>query len=272
MKANFNGVVTEYDDVSINPDNRGFRYGDGIFETIAVVKGKPRFLERHLQRIRKGTNLLMMKSVLTNPDTFSDQCHLLLLHNGTGVRYGKMRLYLWRNTSGLYKPDGDASEFLMTFEQSSPESGIRQLQQVDYCESVFNFPGSYSSLKTISALKYVIAGLEMREKGLDEIIIRDHNGNISESLYSNVFIKTGDVYRTPPLSSGCVEGIMRGWILDAFRSERLPVEERPITATDLMEAKSIFLTNAMGIQHLINFKDKVLVTDRAVQNLIESVG
>lgn len=273
MKANFNGIIIDYEDVSLHPDNRGFRYGDGLFETIAVVNNSPRFPERHFQRIRKGTTILQLNPVFPALEFFSDQCRLLLQHNHSEKhQYGKIRVFIWREGSGLYQPENDQAGFLLTFHSAGPETSVRILNNVDYCEHIRNYSDTHSGLKTISALKYVVAGLERRAKGLEEIIILDYQGNISESLYSNIFIKKGKKYLTPPLTSGCVEGIMRGWMMDALRGEQFSVEEKHLTKDDMNEADSIFLTNALGIQHISRLKNREFETDPVAQRLIESVS
>jgi branched-chain amino acid aminotransferase/4-amino-4-deoxychorismate lyase len=270
MKAIFNDELLDFNQIQLGIHDRGFRYGDGLFETIAVIKSKPRFLQRHFDRIVKGSQVLGLSLEQITVENLEENCSILLRENA--IRdFGKLRFSVWRKDGGLYVPSEEGANFLLTVEPVDMPI-FRKLNKVGFSEKVVNYPGIHTSFKTISALKYVLAGLEKNDRKLDEIIINDHNGFVSEALASNIFIKKGQVYYTPPVVTGCIEGIMRNWLIDALKSRKIPVTEHFMTPNELLEAESVFTTNAMGIAHIVRIQDTVLAVDKYIQELFESIS
>jgi len=266
MKANYNGKLLEYHDVMISPADRGFRYGDGLFETMAVVNGHVRLLEEHYARIAKGAQIFELDISNLRFDNFSGYCDELIQYY-SGRALGKMRFHLWRSGGGLYTPRGHAINFLFTI-QNQGISQKQEIMKVDFCESIQNFPSSFSFLKTSSASKYVLAGLEKKRKSLQEIILLDHNGFVSETVDSNIFMKRDGKYITPPLSTGCVAGVMRHWIVDRLKKCHIPTEEKLVAPHELLRADSIFTSNAMGVQHILKIGEATFSKDQKIQEIL----
>ncbi len=270
MKAIFNDEILEFDDIKFSPEDRGFRYGDGLFETIAVVNGIPRLLNKHYQRIARGAELLGYDLGELTFERLEEKCLELVKYNHL-YPFGKIRLSLWRKGSGLYEPM-DQDIYYLLVAQPVEYHHDNTLKKVDFSERVINYPTKISGFKTISALKYVLAGLEKKEKQLDEIIINDHHGFVSETLYSNLFIKTKGIYVTPPITGGCVDGIMRRWLIEQLRSRQKTIHERFFKEEELLKADSVFTTNAMGIKHVLKIRNIEFAKDNAVQKMILSIS
>jgi branched-subunit amino acid aminotransferase/4-amino-4-deoxychorismate lyase len=270
MKAIYNNVSADYDDLKLPFSDRGFRYGDGLFETMAVFGQNVRFLEDHYHRIQKGAELLRYN---LNVLPFSNlQLHCRnLLNTWENDQHGKMKLFVWRAGPGLYSPSSDEINFLLYTEPLSTP-GLQVIDNVDFSLKAINFHTVYSQLKTISAMKYVVAGLEMKDKNLDEIIIRDHEGNVSETLYSNLFMKYDGEFYTPPVTTGCVEGVMRCRLMYELRIRGYKISEKLFTPDHLLMAESVFLTNALGVKHISKIGEKALDVDMMIQRLVESLN
>jgi len=270
MKAIFNGELLDFNQIQLGIQDRGFRYGDGLFETIAIVKSKPRFLQRHFDRVVKGSNVLGLSLEQITVENLQENCSKLIGENAI-KDFGKLRFTVWRKGEELYAPSEEGANFLLTAEPvDSPI--IRELNKVGFSEKVVNYPGIHTSFKTISAMKYVLAGQEKKERKLEEVIINDHNGFVSETLASNIFIKKDEVYYTPPVATGCIEGIMRNWLIDQLKSNQMPVLEYFMTPDELLQAESVFTTNAMGIGHILRIQNTVLTVDTYIQDLFESIS
>ena len=271
MKALKDHEIVDIDGNSSFLNNRGFRYGDGLFETIAVINGKPRLLNDHLQRLKNGATILALDvDNKLDFDRVSNDMRILQKENeiaGNAI----VRFYLWRNSEGRYTPIGRTASTLLTIEQTSFKK-INSIHKAGFSEKTINFPSTTASLKTISALKYVIAGLEMREKNLDEIIILDYKGIVSEALSSNIFWKKGDTYYTPPLSAGCIDGIMRKWLISELKRGGYPFEEKLVDPSELIRAQHIFTTNATGVGHIEVIGDATFEIEPIVQKLIERIS
>jgi len=270
MKAIYNDEILEFDDIRFSPEDRGFRYGDGLFETIAVVNRSLRLLDKHYQRIARGAELLGYHLGDLTFERLQEKC-LALIKSNQLYTFGKIRLTLWRTGSGLYEPLDQDIHYLIV---AQPVKSLQDntLKQVGFSERVMNYPTNLSAFKTISALKYILAGLEKKEKQLDEIIINDHHGFVSETLYSNLFIKKRGIYSTPPISSGCVDGVMRSWLIEQLRLRHQTIHERLFKPEEVLKADSVFTTNAMGIKHVLKIGDIDFEKDHAVQKMMMSIS
>jgi len=130
-----------------------------------------------------------------------------------------------------------------------------------------NYHTQYSPIsfaKTSNALTYVLAGHEKRQNGLDDILLTDNHGNISESHIGNIFWVIDHEVFTPKLTTGCVSGVMREFILDFYLQQNKPVIEVECTVSTLKHAQSIFMTNASGISFLKEFNGASLQNPKPI--------
>lgn len=271
MKAILNNEILNWEGVQLSPLNRGFRYGDGFFETIAVIKGIPRFLERHLNRLKNGAEILKLdvRGILDN-DAILKNIHAIQAKNNL-LGDAKLRLTIWRNSDGLYTPAADKTHYLLTIE-SSDFSKSSLIKNVGFSSKTLNYPSPVSRFKTLSAIKYVIAGIEKKEKKLDEIILLDFQGHVSETMSSNIFWKIKNTYCTPPLSTGCIEGIMRNWLLNKLKQKGFSVEQKLVKTEEFLNSESIFTTNASGLCHIEKIGQHNFNIDMVSQELISSIN
>jgi len=118
MKALLNKKIIEIDSLSLSSNNRGFRYGDGLFETIAVINGKPRLLERHIKRLAEGADILKLE-IIDQLTTEKIDTSILQLQNANNL-FGDaiVKLMIWRNAKGRYLPDDDKSAILLTIDEA----------------------------------------------------------------------------------------------------------------------------------------------------------
>ncbi len=199
-----------------------------------------------------------------------DEIHVLQSANHLPGN-AKLRLMIWRDSAGLFAPANGNTHHLLTLEEAKFDKKPSKIH-AGFSESIVNHPSPYSRFKTMSAIQYVLAGIEKKERGLDEIIITDHRGFVSEVLSSNVFWKKGDVYGTPPITTGCVEGVMRNWLIKALTNAGYKVEEQLITPKQLMDARHIFTSNSMEIRHITAIDSNVFDIDLTVQECLEFIA
>ncbi len=271
MKVILNHETLDWEEVQLSPLNRGFRYGDGFFETIAIINGIPRLLEKHLHRLKSGAKILNLDvQRILDFDTIQKKIHDIQSANNM-LGDAKMRLIIWRDSSGLYTPADNKTHYLLTIE-SANISKIPLLKTAGISVKIINYPSPVSRFKTLSAMKYVIAGIEKKEKKLDEIIILDYQGHVSETMSSNLFWKTKGRYYTPPLSTGCIEGIMRNWLINELKHHGFFVEEKLVATEELLNSDYIFTTNATGLSHIQKINQKTFGIDMVSQELISSIS
>jgi len=271
MKAIFNHEILNWEEVRLSPLNRGFRYGDGFFETIAIVKGSPRFLDRHINRLKNGAALLHLDvDAILNADKIKSD--ILALQTANKLQEdAKLKLYIWRNSEGLYTPADGNAQYLMTIEKVI-FTKISLVKSAGISDKTYNYPSPTSRFKTMSAMKYVIAGIEMKERKWEEIIITDHQGFVSETLSSNLFWKKNDCYYTSPLSTGCIEGIMRSWLMNRLKQNGFMVKEKSLKPLELFNSDHIFTSNSMGIRHIQSIGEHTYEMDLVSQKIMESIS
>ena len=182
-----------------------------------------------------------------------------------------IRIYLWRESGGLYTPNANKGSCLISVHEAHFQKR-KVVKHVGFAHDTFNYSSKWSSIKSISAMNYVMAGLEKKARNLDEIIILDHRGYVSECLSSNIFWRKDKMYYTPSLSTGCIDGVMRKWFISSIKGKHFNVTEMEAEKTDLLSASCVFTTNAAGITHLQSIDNKAFNIDENAQRLFETLS
>lgn len=256
---NFNGEVLEEDDKIFTIANRGFKYGDGLFETMRVSNGKLNFADLHADRLQLGMKTLKLEGY-SNFDTYflKEKVDELCRRNKI-VKNARVRVNVFRDAGGLYTPTQNKSAY--TLEVSHLDSPSYEINGkgliMDIYEDIRKPVNKLSNLKTCNALPYVMAGIYKQQKRLDEVFILNQDGFLCETLSANVFlVYKGQIY-TPALSEGCIAGIMRNVVMDLAKDADLNMIEAQINPEILDEVEEVFITNAAkGIQWVMGFNRK----------------
>jgi len=256
----YNGDFQTYENCRLSFDNRSFRYGDALFESIHACGTEAQFLELHLNRLRR--NMAVLKMIIPAFFTISNLSQMItkLLNKNRIFGGARIRLTVFRDAEGLYTPLKHDVSFII---ESLPlESDYYELNKHGYVIDIYtDMPkplNSLSSVKTTSALFYVMAGIFKSEKGLDECILLNEKGHLVESISSNLFIIKNATLFTPSLKEGCLPGIMRQVIISCLPLPGLNFcEDKPLDINDLLQADEVFLTNAInGIRWVGAFQQK----------------
>ena len=257
--VNFNGKIIDGDTIGFNQLKRGFNFGDGLFETIRVFNGKIICLDAHFNRISSGLDVLKIKQNYSfNQNSLERYVNELLLYKN--IKYGgKVKLYIFRAGLGTYKPETNQMSFVveaMDLEQNKyvlNKKGFLVDIYSEYSKTV----NQLSFFKTSNSLLYVLAAVTASENNLDDLFIVNEKNEIIESSNSNVFFLKEDVLLTPPLSSGCIEGVMRIEVIRAAKDLGINVLESNVYEEDLEKSREIFLTNVIsGIRWVGGYKKK----------------
>ncbi|MES2680606.1 MAG: aminotransferase class IV [Bacteroidota bacterium] len=253
-----NGHLISIYEPGVSFNNRAFRYGDALFESIRFCNNKLMFLRDHVTRLKLGMTVLRMNVPAEfNTENISELIFQLLKHN-THAPNARVRLTVFRNEGGYYTPETNDISFLI---ESEELDGTYQLNQkglwADIYSEIKKPINKLSNLKTGNALLYVMAGLAKQSMKLDECFILNENGAICESISSNIFIvKNGTIF-TAPLSEGCVAGVMRKQIISLAAEHKILTFENTITTYTIMNGDEVFLTNSInGIRWVGQFKQK----------------
>lgn len=240
-------------------DNRAFRYGDSLFETIRIINGAPHNLGSHINRLFSGAKVLSYNIPSHyNEDFFRAEIGKMLQANNVELG-AKIRLHLFRSGDGTYRSDNDDMSYLITGETLPNNEFVLNSEglSIDIFNDVKKERSILSNLKTGNALLYIMAMNEAKKKGLDEILIMNQNQAIIEASHSNIFLVSNGVLYTPPLSDGCVGGTMRMNLINLALEHRVTVYESSLTPQNILVADEIILTNAIqGVQWVGAFRGK----------------
>lgn len=261
----YNGKLADPDEVKLTLENRGFRYGDGLFETMRMFDGKMPFLESHLERLNAGIEMLALE--LPNVDYGMDywQYEIRRIVKYYRQKYPKkaknyrMRLTVFRNDGGFYTPLTNEASYLLELEPLNSnqfewdEKGL----SIDVFTKVKLERGRLNNIKTANGLPYVLAALFKKKAGLDDALLLNTKGRIVESTHSNIFFVKGNTLITPALKEGCTAGTTRKAVLNIAEEMGMVVKKKKCDMKLLEEADEVFLTNAIrGIQWVRKFKKK----------------
>jgi branched-chain amino acid aminotransferase len=222
--------------------NRAFRYGDGVFESIRTTEGEVPLWAYHWRRLCLSAEALG----IALPKNYT---HDGLFDAVARYEHARVRLTLYRVDEGRYAPAEDSSSALwidgepLQIVGCSPDPDVLQM---GVCPEIRLPCDAFSHLKSCSALRYVVAARYRQANGLEDCFLLNVHGRVAEASSSNVFAVLGDgAVATPPLSEGCVAGVMRAYVLDLLEKMGLAFREQPLSLEDLSEAREIFLTNAV---------------------------
>jgi branched-subunit amino acid aminotransferase/4-amino-4-deoxychorismate lyase len=259
LYVNVNGEIVPQSEGAIRAGNRGHLYGDGLFESIRLVKGCPINLENHLKRLRAGAEKLKMRFPAYQDLRFFEE-RIIELAAKSGIQFGgKCRLHLDRIAGGNYSPEANETEFLI--EVYPLESDLFELNtkglEVDIYMTGRKQKNALSNFKTKNGLLYVLSAIEAREKGIDEFLISNESGGIIESTSNNLFVVSNSILYTPGLEEGCLAGTMRMQVINLALENGIKVYECNMLPQNLLVADEIILTNAIkGISWVGGYRTK----------------
>lgn len=243
----YDGHILRSDKLLISPNNRSYRYGDGCFETIKVLGGKIALASYHYERLLSSLDHLHFKLPgYFTPDWLEKNILALVQKNGHAHR-GRIRVTVTRGEGGIYDQQ---NHFPYVLIQSWPLQEATQVFNenglvIDIYKEARKVCDHFSSLKTNNYLPYVMGALWAKQHHLNDAILLNPYDRIADATIANVFIVKDGVIKTPALTEGPVNGVMRRHLLRIIREANMPVEEGMLSVIELMEASEVFLTNAI---------------------------
>jgi branched-chain amino acid aminotransferase len=254
---NHNGALHRAGEPILTAGNRGFRYGDGLFETLLVQNGRIRLRDYHFDRLFAGIGLLRftLPSFFTR-ESLERQILTLCERNSHSV-LARVRLVVYRGEGGLYDPvSPHPCHVIESWPLSPADIGMNENGLViDVYPDGMKSCDAIANLKSNNFLLYVLAALYARENRLNDCLVLNSHQRLADSTIANLFYVKDRQFYTPPLSEGGVAGVMRRFLLAAMPAAGFAVHEKPVTAEDLLSADEVFLTNALkGIRWVEVFR------------------
>ena len=264
--VNCNGNIQENSAILID-SNRGFLFGDSVFETIKVLDSKVLFLEDHYFRLMASMRICRMEIPMNFTMEYFEEQILNLIATFSDSNSYRVRFSVYRDSDGFYLPKTRNVQFIVA--ASSLNSDLyaigKESYEVELYKDFYVSKQLLSTLKTNNKMLQITGSIFADENGYDNCLVLNDEKNVVEALQSNLFMKTGNVVVTPPVSDGCLNGIMRKQILELLKKiEGIEVKEASISPFDLQKADELFLTNVIsGIQPITKYRKKEYTTEFA---------
>jgi aminodeoxychorismate lyase len=244
----FNGSFLPEADAVVPLNDRGFLLGDGLFETVRVVGGKPFRFAQHLERLSRGADFLRLKLPFT-PKEIQKFAEQLVEKNNLPECVLRLTLTRGPGTRG-YSINGSSHPSLAMTLHSLPVVNENEPLQWSLVTSSLRLPAGdpLASFKTTSKVMHVMARAEAQEKGADEALLLNTNGEVAETAGGNLFWVYHDKICTVPTGRGVLPGITRAVVLEICQTLGLETNKRVIKPEHLRNAEGIFITqSALGI-------------------------
>jgi branched-chain amino acid aminotransferase len=261
----FNGKFTDAGKAVLHASNRSYRYGDGLFETMKVKNGVIQLAAFHMERLFSGLAILKIDiPALVTTDKLQEIIIKLCKQNKCEA-LARVRLSVSRGNGGLYDEDRKLQYLVECWPLNE---SVNQLNEngliIDIYPDAAKSTDRFSNIKSANFLVYSMAACHARENKLNDCLVLNTRNQIADSTIANIFLVKGDTIYTPALSEGCVNGVMRRYLLESLLAAKYTVQENAISTEDLLAADEVFLSNAInGIRWVQRFKNKVYSNSQA---------
>jgi 4-amino-4-deoxychorismate lyase len=247
---------------TIDPSDRGLLYGDGLFETIAVTSGRPRFLDWHLERMERGARALgfpppdrpLLRSEVEGVATPAKSVVKLVLTRGCGERG--------------YRPPTQPRPTRIVMSMPWPTGTERTAVaglRLGWCRTRLSRNVALAGIKHLNRLEQVLARAEWDDEAMDEGLMQDDRGHVISATQANLFLRIDGAWVTPKLDECGVEGIMRRAFREWSAARGEPVAELRLAVDEVRAARSLALTNALiGARPVVSLGGRPLAIDPAI--------
>jgi branched-chain amino acid aminotransferase len=247
LLTNLNGHIAETAQVSVL--DRGFLYGDSVYEAIRTFRGRHFGLKEHLARLRQSADYLYMTVPWTDGEI---QVELERTLGQTSWTESYIRIVVTRGTEsfiGLQPSAQLRPNLLIVVSEIAPEpilseSGLHLVipQRIRNPKSALD-----PAAKTGNYLNNILALLEAQQMGANDALLLNADGEITEATTSNFWMVRDNVVLTPPAEAGILQGITRSFILKILEQRKIPWEEKAIVPADLDGIQEAFLSSSVRL-------------------------
>lgn len=247
---NRNGELLEEGRATVEMNNRGLNYGDAVFETLRFSGGKIYFWEDHYFRLMASMRILRMEIPMNFTMEFLEEEILRTLKSTfNNIKTHRIKLLVWRKAGGKYTPKSSDVEYSILVEEIENPFYIldNSPYEVELFKDHFINSGLLSTLKTTNRIINILGGIFAQENDYDNCLLLNERKQVVEALNGNLFLIAGNTIKTPPLSDGCINGVLRKQLLAILKGmPEYSVEETSISPFELQKADELFLTNVIG--------------------------
>lgn len=254
---NHNGALTSSHKPIFTAQNRALLFGDAVFETLRYSQGHIHFWEDHYFRLMSAMRVFRMDIPMTfTPEFLEQECLRVIKAQSEISAAWRIRMTVYRKDGGAYLPITRDIDYVISVK---PLDSEYYLSAEEYKVQLFNDyylqKSMLSNLKSNNKALQVIGSIFMHEQGFDNGILVNDEKEVVEFLNGNLFIVEDGKLRTPPINSGCLDGIMRKQIIRIAKKLDISCVEEPISPFDLQRVQELFMTNTIvGIQPVSKYR------------------
>lgn len=234
-----NGHIVPIEQARLSPGQAGLLNGWGLFTTMRIFQGEPFAFERHWKRLQKDAARTRVPFAF---DADEARSRLRELIQRNEVREGTARIYAVYNKVGFWQSAEALPEVDLIFCTAGLPS-YREPVRLSLCEQGRHAASPLAGTKVTSWIFNVWTLQGAQQRGFDEALLLNERGEIAECTAANIFCARGGRVFTPPLSSGCLEGVTRGILLDIAPATGIAVEEKTLRPEELFAADEVFITS-----------------------------
>jgi branched-chain amino acid aminotransferase len=245
-----NDRLMPIDKVRLSPGQAGLLCGWGIFTTVRISRGEAFGYERHWRRLEKDAALIRLP-LTHSTSTVREHLHDVIRAND--VVEGCARIYFVYNQIGFWQGD-EPQPAVDLIIYSAPLPQYREPVRLALRAHGRHAASPLAGVKSISWLSNVWAVAEAQKQGFDEVVLLNERGEVAECTAANIFIVKNRQVFTPPLNSGCLEGVTRGVLFEIAPEAGIGVAERSLRPEDLYSADEVFISstnrNLLGVAEI----------------------
>jgi len=235
---------------TVDPDDRGFQYGDGLFETIAIRGGKPRLWRYHMDRLGSGCKRLGLGPPVVASLDQRVKAALQVSKEDTSFCIAKIIVTAGTDARGYGRTMPSSTETYIGVFPAAPlnKQAYRNGVTTMMCDTRLAVGSPVAGLKTLNRIEQVLGRSECASTGAFEGLMMDAEGRLICGTMSNVFIVSDNVVRTPSLERCGVAGTMRRLVLEELERSNWSVDVCDLDETDLAAGDEVFIANSqMGV-------------------------
>ncbi len=269
---NYNGKIFGETEPIVAAQNRGLRYGDGIFETMKLKNGKLILSDEHFARLWKGMQMLQFEiPKLLSPEKL--EAEILQLAAKNKLTAARIRLTIIRSDGGIYDAKNNTPNYILETLPLPEDNGPLNSNGLQLCfyDDAKKTIDSFSNLKTNNYLPYFMGAMFAKKQQCNDALILNSEGNICDSTIANVFYIKDEIVYTPALSQGCVAGVMRKFLVDKIRTLNFIVNESVVTKESILNADEVFLSNSIYNVRWVSGLENKTYTNTIVWKIVDDL-
>ncbi|SDR64990.1 aminotransferase class IV [Christiangramia echinicola] len=258
---NLDGNIVNEENAKLSVLNRGFAYGDSVFETVRVINGKIMFWEDHYFRLMASMRIMRMEIPSSfSPEFLEKEIKDIIEANDLNSSAARIRFAVYRLQGGYYTPATREIGYVITTE--AMENSFYLFNDNPYEIELFKDhyvnSGLLSTIKSNNRAVNVLGSIYARENDYDNCLLLNEKKSVVEALNGNIFLVKGNTIKTPPIADGALNGIIRTQLINILKkTEEYTLKETSISPFELQKADELFITNvAQGIQPVSKYRKK----------------